>query len=114
MRRYDDYIFMSSQPQLYQHIKEQDPEMYEEIKARIKEGKWEAEGAMRLEADTNLISGESLVRQILYGKRFMKEEFGVESKVLWLPDVFGYSAALPQILKKTGVETFVTSKIHWS
>ena len=114
MRRYDDYIFMSSQPQLYQHIKEQDPEMYEEIKARIKEGKWEAEGAMWLEADTNLISGESLVRQILYGKRFMKEEFGVDNKILWLPDVFGYSGALPQILKKSGVDQFFTTKMAWS
>ena len=114
MRRYDDYIFMSSQPQLYQHVKEQDPEMYEEIKARIKEGKWEAEGAMWLEADTNLISGESLVRQILYGKRFMKEEFGVDNKILWLPDVFGYSGALPQILKKSGVDRFFTTKMAWN
>lgn len=114
MRRYDDYIFMSSQPQLYQHVKEQDPEMYEEIKERIKEGQWEAEGAMWLEADTNLISGESLVRQIIYGKRFMKEEFGVDNKILWLPDVFGYSGALPQILQKSGITQFFTTKMAWN
>lgn len=114
MKRYDDYIFMSSQPQLYQHIKEQDPEMYEEIKARIKENRWEPEGGMWLEADTNLISGESLVRQILYGKRFMKEEFGVDNKILWLPDVFGYSGALPQILKKSGITQFFTTKMAWN
>jgi len=114
MRRYDDYKFMSSQPQLYQHVKENDPGMYEEIKERIKEGRWEAEGAMWLEADTNLISGESLVRQIMYGKRFMKEEFGVDNKILWLPDVFGYSGALPQILRKTGVTQFFTTKMSWN
>jgi len=114
MNRYDDYKFMSSQPQLYQHVKENDPGMYEEIKERIKEGRWEAEGAMWLEADTNLISGESLVRQIMYGKSFMKEEFGVDNKILWLPDVFGYSGALPQILRKTGVTQFFTTKMNWN
>ena len=114
MRRYDDYIFMSSQPQLYQYIKESDPEMYEQIKERIKEGRWEAEGGMWLEADTNLISGESLIRQIIYGKRFMKEEFGVDNKILWLPDVFGYSAALAQILQKSGITQFFTTKMAWN
>jgi len=114
MREYPDYVFTSSQPQLYQFIKEEAPELYEEIKAAVKEGKWEAEGAMWLEPDCNLISGESLVRQILFGKRFFSEEFGVDSKILWLPDVFGYSAALPQILRKSGVDKFVTSKISWS
>jgi len=114
MRRYPDYKFMSSQPQLYQHVKEANPELYEEIKQRVKEGRWEVEGAMWLEADCNLISGESMVRQILHGKKFMKEEFGVESKILWLPDVFGYSAALPQILQKSGVDRFFTTKIYWN
>ena len=114
MREYPDFIFMSSQPQLYQFIKEDAPELYEEIKAAIREGRWEAEGVMWLEPDCNLLSGESLVRQILYGKRFFEEEFGINSKILWLPDVFGYSAALPQILKKSGVDKFVTSKISWS
>ena len=114
MKRYDDYMFMSSQPQLYQHVKEEDPELYEQIKQRVAEGRWEAEGAMWLEADTNLASGESLVRQIMYGKRFMKNEFGVDNKILWLPDVFGYSGALPQILKKTGVTQFFTTKMYWN
>lgn len=114
MDRYDEYQFMSSQPQLYQHVKEDDPALYEKIRARAREGRWEAEGAMWLEADTNLISGESLVRQILYGKRFMREEFGVENKILWLPDVFGYSAALPQILRKSGVTQFFTTKMYWN
>ncbi len=114
MRRYDDYLFMSSQPQLYQYVKENDPELYEEIKERVREGRWEPEGGMWLEPDTNLISGESLVRQILYGKRFMLEEFGVDCKILWLPDVFGYSGALPQIMKKSGIDYFFTSKLGWN
>jgi len=114
MRRYPEYKFMSSQPFLYQNLKEEAPELYEEIKERIREGRWECEGAMWVEADCNLTSGESLVRQVLYGKRFFKEEFDVDSHVLWLPDVFGYSAALPQILRKSGVDWFVTSKISWN
>ena len=114
MRNYPEYKFMSSQPQLYQHVKEVNPELYEEIKQRVAEGRWEVEGAMWLEADCNLISGESFVRQILHGKRFMMKEFGVDSKVLWLPDVFGYSAALPQILQKSGVNKFFTTKISWN
>lgn len=113
MEEYPEYIFMSSQPQLYEFLKQEAPEAYEKVKQRINEGRWEAEGAMWVEADCNLSSGESLIRQIMHGKRFMKEEFGVDNKILWLPDVFGYSSSLPQILKKTGVEKFVTSKISW-
>lgn len=114
MKQYPEYIFMSSQPQLYKFIKEDQPEIYEDIKNLVKEGRWEPEGAMWLEADCNLISGESLVRQIMFGTRFFKEEFGIENKVLWLPDVFGYSAALPQILKKSGIDYFMTTKISWN
>ncbi len=114
MRRYPEYKFMSSQALLYKNLKEEAPEVYEEVKARIKEGRWECEGAMWVEADCNLSSGESLVRQVLYGKNFFMDEFGVENRVLWLPDVFGYSAALPQILRKSGVDWFVTSKISWN
>ncbi len=114
MRRYPEYQFMSSQCQLYKYVKEEAPDIYEQIKQRVREGRWEVEGAMWLEADNNLISGESMVRQIVLGKRFMKDEFGVDSKILWLPDVFGYSAATPQILKKCGVDYFVTSKISWN
>ena len=114
MEKYPEYIFMCSQPQLYQYIKEEAPEVYGKIKEKIKEGRWEPEGAMWLEADCNLISGESFIRQIIYGKRFFKEEFGTDSKYLWMPDVFGYSAALPQILKKCGVDYFLTTKISWN
>ena len=100
MRRYPTYKFMSSQALLYKNLKEEAPEVYEELKARIAEGRWECEGSMWVEADCNLSSGESLVRQVLYGKNYFRDEFGVENRVLWLPDVFGYSAALPQILRK--------------
>lgn len=114
MKRYPDYRFMSSQPQLYAYVKEADPELYRRIKEAVANGSWIPEGAMWLEADTNLTSGESLVRQIVYGKRFFKAEFGVDSHVLWLPDVFGYSGALPQIMKKSGIDSFFTAKISWS
>lgn len=114
MNRYPEYRFMMSQPQLFKFLSEVDPEMYSEIKRLVVEGRWELEGAMWLEADCNLISGESMVRQILHGKRFLRKEFGINSKVLWLPDVFGYSAAMPQILKKSGITHFVTSKISWN
>ncbi|ERI94455.1 glycosyl hydrolase family 38 protein [Clostridiales bacterium oral taxon 876 str. F0540] len=114
MEEYPEYIFMSSQPQLYKFLKEDHPHVYEKIKEKVKEGVWETEGAMWLEADCNVTSGESLVRQILFGKRFFKQEFGVESEILWLPDVFGYSAALPQILKKSDVNYFMTTKIAWN
>ncbi len=114
MKQYPEYKFMSSQAQLYDYLKKESPETYEEVKKMVAAGRWEVEGAMWLEADCNLTSGESLVRQVLFGKRFFKKEFDVDSKVLWLPDVFGYSAALPQILQKSGVTRFVTSKISWN
>lgn len=111
MEEYPEYKFMSSQPQLYAYLKERNPELYKKVRKKVKEGRWEVEGSMWLEADCNLTSGESLVRQIVYGKKFFREEFGKECKVVWEPDVFGYSAALPQIMKKTGIEKFVTAKI---
>ena len=114
MEEYPEYIFMSSQPQLYKFLKEDHPKVYEKVKQKIKEGTWEAEGAMWLEADCNVTSGESLVRQILFGKRFFKEEFNVDNEILWLPDVFGYSAVLPQILKKSDINYFMTTKISWN
>lgn len=114
MYRYPEYKFMLSQPELYRYLKEDAPDKYDVLKTFVKEGRWEPEGAMYVEADCNLISGESMVRQILRGKQFFKNEFGVDCKVLFLPDVFGYSAALPQILKKSGIDHFVTSKISWN
>jgi len=114
MEEYPDYHFMSSQPQLYWFLKERYPKQFEKIKERVKEGRWEPEGGMWVEADCNLTSGESLVRQFMHGKRFFKEEFGVDNRILWLPDVFGYSGALPQIMKKCGIDYFMTTKLAWN
>lgn len=114
MDEYPEYRFMSSQPQLYEFVKEDNPELYLRIKEKVRQGRWEAEGAMWVEADCNVPSGESLVRQILYGVRFFMQEFGVRSRVAWLPDVFGYNASLPQIFKKCGIDYFMTTKINWN
>lgn len=114
MDEYPNYKFMSSQPQLYYFLKERYPELYSRLKEKVKEGRWEPEGGMWVEADCNLTSGESLVRQFIYGKRFFQEEFGVDNRILWLPDVFGYSGALPQIMKKSGIDYFMTTKLAWN
>ncbi len=114
MDEYPSYKFMSSQPVLYYFLKQRYPELFEKIKERVAEGRWEVEGGMWLEADCNLTSGESLARQFLHGKRFFREEFGKDNKILWLPDVFGYSGALPQIMKKSGVDYFMTTKLAWN
>lgn len=114
MERYDEYVFLQTQPQLYKYIKEDCPEIYENIKKRIAEGKWEADGGMWVEADCNISSGEALVRQFLHGTRFLEQEFGTKCEYLWLPDVFGYSWALPQILKLCEINTFMTTKISWN
>jgi len=114
IKRYPDYIFGASQPQHYQFMKDHYPDLFQEIKKAVKSGNWEVQGGMWVEADCNLISGESMVRQFLHGKNFFKDEFDVEVDNLWLPDVFGYSAAMPQILKKSGVNYFLTQKMSWS
>lgn len=114
MDRYPDYVFGASQPQLFQWMKEDYPQLYDKMKSRIEEGRFEVQGGMWVESDTNVPSGESLVRQLLYGKAYFREEFNKDIKVLWLPDVFGYSGALPQILKKSGIDYFMTIKLSWS
>ena len=114
LEQYPEYKFIQSQPAAYVMCREHYPELYERIRQAIRDGRWIAEGAMWVEPDTNMTSGESLVRQILHGKRFYKDELGVDSVVLWLPDTFGYSAALPQILRGCGVKYLVTQKIFWS
>ncbi|MCI9059308.1 MAG: alpha-mannosidase, partial [Lachnospiraceae bacterium] len=114
MELYPEYIFLQTQPQLYEYMKQEFPDIYENIQKKVKEGRWEVDGGMWVEADCNLTSGESLTRQILIGSKFIKDEFGREVEYLWLPDVFGYSWALPQILKKAGIHTFMTTKISWN
>lgn len=114
MKQYPEYRFMHSSPQLYKFLKEDYPEIYAQIKEKIQDGTWEITGGMWVEPDTNIPSGESLVRQFVYGKRFIREEFDRETTLVWLPDVFGYSAAMPQIMKKSGMKYFMTTKISWN
>lgn len=114
MEEYPDFTFFQSTPQLFQWLQQDNPSLYAGVKQRVAEGRIELDGAMWLEADCNIPSGESLIRQIVYGKRYLRREFGTECEVLWLPDVFGYSAALPQILLQSGITTFVTTKISWN
>lgn len=114
LSRFPNYRFMSSQAFLYEAVKKECPDLYKEIKRLVKEGRWDVEGSSFVEPDLSIPSGESLVRQLLYGKRFFKKEFGIDTRSLWLPDSFGYPASIPQILKKSGIDTFITSKISWS
>ena len=114
LEEYPEYKYIQSQPAAYEMCRKYYPELFQRIKKAIKDGKWIAEGAMWVEPDTNMASGEALIRQLLYGKKYYKEEFGVDSQMLWLPDTFGYTAALPQILKSCGVKYLVTQKIFWS
>ncbi len=116
MEKFPTFSFTQSQPQLYDFLKKDDPEIFNEIQNRVKEGRWEPIGGMWVEADCNISSGESLVRQFLLGRSFFNEHFGpeAESPVLWLPDVFGYAWNLPQLIKEAGMEYFFTIKIGWS
>lgn len=114
MEQYPEYHFTASQPQQYQYLKEDEPALYEQVKARVAEGRWEPTGAMWVEPDANVPRGESLVRQLVYGQRFFTEEFGKPASLVWLPDAFGYTWALPQLLRGAGVAHFFTSKLSWN
>jgi alpha-mannosidase len=114
MEQYPEYKFLCSQAAQYAWVKQMAPKLYARIQEKIRSGQWEVTGSMWVEADCNLSSGESLIRQILHGKNFFMDEFGIETKDLWLPDVFGYAAALPQILKKARIDYFLTQKISWN
>jgi len=114
MDEYPEFKFLQSQPHTYQMVKDKYPELYKRIKKSVKTGQWIPEGGMWVEADTNVTGGESLVRQFIHGKRFFKEEFGVDSEMMWLPDVFGYTGALPQIMAACGITCFSTQKIFWT
>jgi alpha-mannosidase len=114
MDHYPEYIFCQSQPHLYEFTKNTYPSLYKRIKEKVKKGQWIPTGCAWVEMDCNLAGAESLVRQILFGTRFFKDEFNYTPQCLWLPDVFGYSGALPQILKRSGMDYFLTQKISWS
>ncbi len=112
--RYPEHHFVCSQAVQYQWMRDGYPELYERIVEQVRVGRWEPVGGMWVEPDTNVPSGESLVRQLVVGKRFFAEELGVETHELWIPDVFGYSAALPQIAREAGVTSLITQKMSWN
>ena len=116
MEQFPGYHFTQSQPQLYEYVRNDYPALFEGIKARVAEGRWEPIGGMWVEADCNLSGPESLARQFLLGRSFFRRHFGpdAESPVLWLPDVFGYAWALPQLIKQAGLDYFFTIKIGWN
>ncbi|MDO4272249.1 MAG: glycoside hydrolase family 38 C-terminal domain-containing protein [Eubacteriales bacterium] len=111
MDRYEDFVFAFSQPCLFEFTKRYYPELFERIKEKVSSGQFELVGNAWVEMDTNIPSGESIVRQLLYGKQFYEKEFGKSSTVFWMPDVFGYSWALPQIMARSGIKYFFTSKL---
>jgi alpha-mannosidase len=114
MREYPDFRFTMSSARTYSWMEEKYPDLFKEIKQRVQEGRWEIVGGMWVEPDLNMPGGESLVRQILTGKRYFQQKFGVDVKIGWNPDSFGYSWQLPQIYKKSGIDYFVTQKLYWN
>lgn len=114
MNEYPEFKFIQSQPQLYKFLKEDNKTLAKQVENKINNKQWEIEGGMWLEADCNIPSGESLVRQFIHGTNYILKEYGKKCEYLWLPDVFGYSYALPQIMKLCDIDTFMTTKISWN
>jgi alpha-mannosidase len=111
MDKYPEYTFLMSQAQIFDYVKKHYPALYEQVRQRVKEGRFELAGAAWVEQDLNVPSGEAHVRQYLYGNRFFREEFGVHTRNVWLPDCFGFTFALPQIMKKAQIDGFSTTKL---
>lgn len=114
MNRYPDFTFNQSSAQVYEWIAEDDPELFDQIRARVLEGRWEPSGGMWVESDANITGGEAFVRQLLYGQRYFEQTFGRRNRAAWLPDVFGYSGGMPQLLIGAGITGFFTTKLNWS
>ncbi|MFE2529687.1 alpha-mannosidase [Streptomyces sp. NPDC059382] len=114
MDQHPEFVFAMSQAQQFDWIKTHRPELFERIKKKIADGQFVPVGGMWVESDTNMVGGEAMVRQFLYGKKFFLDEFGIETHNVWLPDSFGYTAAMPQIVKLSGARWFLTQKICWS
>ncbi|WP_224815389.1 glycoside hydrolase family 38 C-terminal domain-containing protein [Hasllibacter sp. MH4015] len=116
MEKHPEFQFSHSQPQLYQWTAEDYPEIFEAIRARVAEGRWEVLGGMWVEPDANMPGPEALVRQIALARHYCEEAFGAgaEAPVLWLPDTFGFPGCLPQLMKQAGLKWFVTNKVNWN
>ncbi|TQJ56878.1 alpha-mannosidase [Streptomyces sp. SLBN-115] len=111
---YDDFIFACSQAQQYEWVRDNYPQVWARIQESVKKGQWAPVGGMWVESDGNLPGGEAIARQLVHGKRFFIEHFGIETKGVWLPDSFGYNAAYPQLAKLAGNDWFLTQKISWN
>ncbi len=109
-----EYHFSQSQAQLYDFLLNDHPDLFAAVQEKVSGGQWEFVGAAWVEPDCNITGGESLIRQLLYGQKFWKQHFGTTSRTMWLVDTFGYASAMPQILRKSGLDTFVTQKLTWS
>ncbi len=109
-----EFQFAMSSAQQYEWLKEQRPEVFAKVKAAVTEGRFIPVGGMWVESDTNMVGSEAMARQFSFGQRFFRENFGRECQEVWLPDSFGYSAALPQIVKQAGAKWFLTQKISWN
>ncbi|MGL1890947.1 MAG: glycosyl hydrolase-related protein [Spirochaetaceae bacterium] len=114
MDEYPDYMFLQSAPLHLEMMEKEYPSIFEGIKKRIEEGRWEPNGGSWIEPDCNIPSGESFTRHFLYGQRYLKEKFDYRADTFWQPDVFGYSASIPQILKQCGIKNFLTTKLSWN
>jgi alpha-mannosidase len=114
MAQAPEFRFNQSSAHFYAQIEEDDPQLFAAIKARVASSQWEPTGGLWVEPDTNMPCGESLTRQILYGQRYFERVFGHKHRVCWLPDCFGFSPALPQLLRQGGIDSFVTTKVTWS
>ncbi len=114
MEAYPEYVFVCSQAQQHAWMKAEHPALFDQMRRRVGEGRLEPVGSMWVEPDTNLPSGESLVRQLVHGKRFFLDNYGIETLDCWLPDAFGYSGNLPQILRAANVSRFLTQKLSWN
>jgi alpha-mannosidase len=114
MNEYEDFTFNQSSAQAYDWIRQDDPAVFEQIKERVKEGRWDVVGGMWVEPDSQVTGAEAYVRQIFYGQRFFEEHFGLRNNTAWLPDVFGFSGGVPQVLRSGGIDKFFTIKVNWS
>ncbi len=114
LARSPDFVFNQSTAQFYAQIEEDDPALFAQVREAVKGGRWEAIGGMWVEPDTNMPTGESLARQLLYGQRYFERAFSLQPRVCWLPDCFGFSPALPQLLRQAGIDSFFTIKLNWS
>ena len=114
MERYPELTFMQNQGKVYDYCRRDFPELYEAVRQRVAEGRWEVNGAMWTEPDCNMPSGESLVRQLTFGLRYFEREFGGSGDALIVMDAFGYSWALPQLLRRCGLKHFLTNKMSWN